>query len=302
MLVVQKRVNELLEKGKPGDIPSQVTDFFLSFLIILNLLAVCLETVDSLNQNYYKVFWYIELISVTIFSLEYCLRIWSVSATASLEGKSILKARFGYIFSFTGLVDLIAILPSLLPLLAGGIDLRWLRVLRLARLFKFSHYNSALEDLISAIKHESRSFLATLYLLFLAIMISSTLIYVLEQEFQPENFGSIPQSMWWSLITLTTVGYGDVVPSTVAGKAVAIGTALMGVCVVALLTGIVATGFANQMAMKRSRLETEIQTALSDGIISDEEKVKIDALREQLNLSEEDALVLLEQLESKKKT
>ncbi len=301
LLKIQKRINELLEKGKPGDLPSQATDFFLSFLIILNLLAVCLETVDSLNKSYSNVFWYVEAISVAIFSLEYCLRIWSVAAPARIEGKSIIKARFGYIFSFTGLVDLIAILPSLLPLLTGGIDLRWLRVLRLARLFKFSHYNSALEDLISAIKHESRSFLATLYLLFLAIMISSTLIYVLEQQHQPETFGSIPESMWWALITLTTVGYGDVVPTTVAGKAVAVGTALMGVCVVALLTGIVATGFANQMAMKRSRLETEIQTALSDGIISDDEKKKIDALRDQLNLTEEDALVLLEQLESKRK-
>ena len=148
-----------------------------------------------------------------------------------------------YILSPTGIIDLIAILPSLLPLLFGGIDLRWLRVLRLARLFKLSHYTSALEDLVAAVVHERRSFLATLYLLVLAVMVSSTAIYLFEHNLQPEHFGSIPQSMWWSFITLTTVGYGDVVPMTVAGKLVAGFTALMGVCVVALLTGIVASGF-----------------------------------------------------------
>ena len=136
--------------------------------------------------------------------------------------------RLRYIFSFTGIIDLMAILPSILPLLLGGVDLRWLRILRLMRLLKFSHYSSALEDLFSAVQHEWRSFAATLYLLILAILISSSLIYVFEQNIQPEHFGSIPDAMWWTVVTLTTVGYGDIVPMTVAGKLVATLTALMG--------------------------------------------------------------------------
>jgi voltage-gated potassium channel len=184
---------------------------------------------------------------------------------------------------------LLAILPSLIPLLFGGVDLRWLRVLRLMRLLKFSHYSSALEDLVSAIRHERRAFAATLYLLVLALFISSSMIYVAENEVQPDHFGSIPEAMWWTMVTLTTVGYGDIVPMTVAGKLIATLTALMGVCVVALLTGIVATGFTNQVAMRRTQLEAEISSALSDGIISDEEIVKIEALRRELNISEEDA-------------
>ena len=171
-----------------------------------------------------------------------------------------LKARLSYMFSPTGIIDLVAILPSLLPLLFGSIDLRWLRILRLARLFKFSHYTSALEDLISSVRRERQSFVATIYLLFLALMVSSTLIYVFEHDLQPDHFGSIPESMWWSFVTLTTVGYGDVVPVTVAGRAVAALTALMGVCVVALLTGIVATGFSKQMALKQSVLEERSNT------------------------------------------
>ena len=144
-------------------------------------------------------------------------------------------------------------------------------------------------------------FFATVYLLLLAMMVSSTLIYVAEQAHQPAYFGSIPQSMWWSFVTLTTVGYGDVVPVTVLGKIIAGATALMGVCVVALLTGIVATGFANQMAMKRRRMETEIRNALSDGVLSEKEKQNIDALSKELNLSEQDVRVLLERLKSDKK-
>ena len=110
---------------------------------------------------------------------------------------------------------------------------------------------------------------------------------------QPEHFGSIPDAMWWTVVTLTTVGYGDIVPMTVAGKLVATLTALMGVCVVALLTGIVATGFTNQVSMRRNQLEAEITSALSDGVISKDERKKIEDLRRQLNISEEDAVSII---------
>ena len=164
------------------------------------------------------------------------------------------------------------------------------------RLLKFSHYSSALEDLFSAVRHEWRSFVATLYLLILAIFLSSSLIYVFEQSVQPEHFGSIPDAMWWTVVTLTTVGYGDVVPMTVAGKLIATLTALMGVCVVALLTGIVATGFTNQVSMRRNQLEAEITSALSDGVISSAERKKIEDLRQRLNISEQDALIIMSYL------
>ena len=270
------RIYQLLEKAEDGDRASRLVDIGLFILVSVNVLAVSLETVDSLQRAYADIFWWIEVVSVFLFTLEYGLRFWSVAASADERGMSSLKARLSYVFSPTGIIDLVAILPSLLPLLFGSIDLRWLRILRLARLFKFSHYTSALEDLISSVRRERQSFVATIYLLFLALMISSTLIYVFEHELQPENFGSIPESMWWSFVTLTTVGYGDVVPITAAGRAIAALTALMGVCVVALLTGIVATGFSKQMAMKQSELEDEVEQAMADGYISTDEQARID--------------------------
>ena len=130
----------------------------------------------------------------------------------------------------------------------------------------------------------------------LAIFLSSSLIYVFEQNVQPEHFGSIPDAMWWTVVTLTTVGYGDIVPMTVPGKFIATLTALMGVCVVALLTSIVATGFTNQVSMRRNQLEAEITSALSDGVISNAERTKIEDLRQRLNISEQDALLIINYL------
>ena len=291
-MISQKRIFEIVEKGEAEDRASRLCDLFLFGLIVLNLVAVCLETVDSLYQQYKTVFVVIEFVSVIIFAIEYSLRIWSCAAAPDAKNRGASAKRISYIFSFTGIIDLLAILPSIIPLFFGGVDLRWLRILRLMRLLKFSHYSSALEDLISAVRHESRSFAATLYLLVLAMLISSALIYVAEHNVQPENFGSIPQAMWWTVVTLTTVGYGDIVPHTVAGKFIATFTALMGVCVVALLTGIVATGFTNQVAMRRQQLEAEINLALSDGVINSDERKRIEDLRQSLNISEEDALAI----------
>jgi voltage-gated potassium channel len=205
-----------------------------------------------------------------------------------------------YIFSFTGLIDFLAIIPSILPYFFGGLDLRWLRVLRLLRLLKISNYSSALEDFFSAIKADWRSFSAALYLMVIALFLSSALMYIAEHDSQPEKFSSIPETMWWGLITLTTVGYGDVSPVTPLGKIIGAFTAIMGVCTVALLTGIVASAFANQRAQKAAILEAEISQALSDGVISDDEAQKIEKLRKELNLSPEHSKSLVDILSEKK--
>ena len=295
-MISQKRAFEIIEKGQADDTASRFCDVFLFALIVINLAAVCLETVDELYAQYQKIFTIIEVVSVVIFSIEYSVRIWSCAAAPDGKHVGATAKRLGYILSFTGIIDLLAILPSIIPLFFGGVDLRWLRILRLMRLLKFSHYSSALEDLISAVRHEQRSFAATLYLFFLALLLSSSLIYAAEHDVQPQHFGSIPQAMWWSMVTLTTVGYGDIVPMTVFGKLIATLTALMGVCVVALLTGIVATGFTNQVAMRRHQLEAEISSALSDGVISSGERKHIEEMRKRLNISEDDARAITKYL------
>ena len=265
---IKKRTSELLSKGNITDKPSQYVDMALFILILLNVIAVCLESVQNIGNKYEKSFYYFEMFSVFIFGIEYLLRVWSAPAREDLGESSNFIKRLKYIFSFTGLVDFIAIIPSIITIF-GGLDLRWLRVLRLLRLLKISNYSSAIEDFFSAIMADWRSFSAALYLVLVALFLSSALMYIAENESQPDKFSSIPETMWWSLITLTTVGYGDVSPITPFGKIIGAFTAIMGVCTVALLTGIVASAFANQRAQRTAILEAEINQALSDGVISD---------------------------------
>ncbi len=297
---IQNRTYELLARGSVKDLPSLIVDIFLFILILLNVTAVCLESVSFLREKYSIIFYYFEFVSVIIFSIEYMLRVWSANSLRNKVSKTAFKKRLSYIFSFTGIIDLAAILPSILPIFFGGLDLRWLRVLRLLRLLKISNYSSALEDFFSAIKEEWQSFSAALYLIVIALFLSSSLMYIAEHEAQPDNFSSIPETMWWGLITLTTVGYGDVSPVTPLGKIIGAFTAIMGVCTVALLTGIVATSFSNQRTRKTALFEAEINEALKDGFISDDEAKKIEELRKQLNLSEEHSKSLIGLMSEKK--
>ncbi len=299
-LKIQKRTSQLLSKGNVADKPSQYVDMILFILIVLNIAAVCLESVKHIGNEYKVAFNTFEFFSVVIFSIEYVLRVWSAPARNDLGDTTNFIKRIKYIFSFTGLIDFLAIIPSILPYFFGGLDLRWLRVLRLLRLLKISNYSSALEDFFSAIKADWRSFSAALYLMIIALFLSSALMYIAEHDSQPEKFSSIPETMWWGLITLTTVGYGDVSPVTPLGKIIGAFTAIMGVCTVALLTGIVASAFANQRAQKAAILEAEINQALSDGVISDDEAQKIEKLRKELNLSPEHSKSLVDILSEKK--
>ena len=294
MFVSRKRMLEILEQAQEGDRTSLFVARFLSFLIVTNILAVSLESVESIGIAYRQAFLIFEYFSVVIFGFEYLLRIWSSAERTSGAAQTVTGRRLAYIFSFNGLVDLIAILPSLLALVAGNVDLRWVRVVRLLRILKISNYSSALEDLASAIYEERRSFLAALYLFCIALFIASALMYVVERHAQPDQFASIPEAMWWALITLTTVGYGDVSPVTPLGKIVGALTAFMGVCTVALLTGIIANAFASQVSRKKDILMAEVSHALQDGKISDDEYEKIEHLRRELNLPESQVRAIVE--------
>ena len=300
--VLQANVLRILEPARLGDRTSKIWDLSLFGLVVLNLIAVALESVPTLQINYGSWFYSFEIFSVIVFTVEYVARVWSAPAKRDHEnGETGLKARMRYIFSFYGLIDLVAILPFYIQAFFPGLDLRVLRALRLLRILKLNHYNSALDDLFGAIIEEKKSFLTTLYIFSVAFVLSSSLIYYAEHKVQPEDFRSIPDAMYWSIITLTTVGYGDVSPITVFGKSIAAITAIFGVVVVALLTGIVANAFANQVARRKAILEAEVANALLDGEISDQEQEKIESLRKRFDLSEDHVDAIIEVFKDTKK-
>lgn len=296
LAAVQRRTAEILDKDEHGDLTSKICDWGLLVLVLVNVAAVILESVASLRQAHQAVFDAIELFSVVVFSAEYLLRVWSAPAR-KVERRPPGRARLSYMLSFHGLVDLIAIAPFYLQMIFPGADLRVLRILRLVRALKISHYSSAIEDLFEAIYQERKSFIATLYLLLLAVLLSSSLMYFAEGEAQPDKFSSIPASMYWAIITLTTVGYGDVAPITWIGQIVAPFTAFLGVCTVALLTGIVASAFSNQMARRKVLMQEQIRQSLKDGVLSKEELLAIESLRAEFNLSEDLVRSLTAQLQ-----
>ena len=286
LAAIQRRTAEILDKGESDDLSSKICDWSLMALVLVNIGAIILESVASIYQTHRGLFESLELFSVVVFSVEYLLRLWSAPLRPS-ERRDALQARRSYCLSFHGLVDLIAIAPFYLQAFFPGADLRVLRIFRLVRVLKISHYSTAIEDLFEAIYQERKSFIAALYLLLLAVLLTSSLMYFAESEAQPDKFSSIPASMYWSIITLTTVGYGDVSPVTWVGQIIAPLTAFLGVCTVALLTGIVASAFSNQMARRKVIMESQIRESLKDGVLSKDEVLAIEALRNEFNLSED---------------
>ena len=293
--IIQANVLRVLEPAALGDRTSRIWDLSLFFLVVLNLVAVALESVPTLQMGYGKWLYNFELFSVVVFSVEYVARVWSAPAKRGVDfTDSPLRSRFRYIFSFYGLIDLVAILPFYIQALFPGLDLRVLRALRLLRILKLNHYNSALDDLFGAILEEKKSFVTTLYIFSVAFVLSSSLIYYAEHKVQPEDFRSIPDAMYWAIITLTTVGYGDVSPITVFGKGIAAITAIFGVVVVALLTGIVANAFNKQMERKKIIFEDQVRDALLDGVLDSDEEASLDALRKQFGMSKSQADALID--------
>ena len=297
---VQNRLNQILERADVGDRVSRSIDLFLTALVIINIISITLESVPRFYSAYKTLFIWIEIISVGIFTVEYLCRVWvapsKISGPRSFVGAC--KARAKYMLSFSGLVDLLSILPFYLRAFFPYLDLRILRALRLLRILKLSHYNSAMEDLFEAINEEKRSFYAASYLFAILFILSSTLMYFAEYRNHPTGFQSIPDSMYWALITLTTVGYGDITPITVAGKLIAVGSAILGVIVVALVTGIVASSFNSQMERRNIIFEDQVRKALLDGILDHTEKADLERLRKEFGMTKRRADALIHQVQS----
>ena len=251
VLLLRRRIAELLEARRSDDKLSHFFDIVLTILIALNVVAVILESVPELEMRYRAFFKVFEIVSVVLFSIEYILRVWSYIDRPDVTDKSPFWGRLRYMATPYALIDLIAILPSYLALFVS-LDLRFLRVIRLLRLLKFTRYSYAMQALLDALRIEAYSLGAALFLLLILFVLASSGIYLLEHQEQPESFGSIPAAMWWAMATLTTVGYGDVVPATTLGKFFGGCITIIGVGMVALPAGIIASGFADRLQQRRT--------------------------------------------------
>jgi len=285
---VRARTASLLEVGNPGDSTSRAVDVVLVSLICINVICIVLESVSHIGMAYGDTFRVIEFISVAVFSVEYLARFWSSPDIVDRSYADSVLGRCRYALTPAAIVDLLAIAPFYLSVFVG-VDLRFLRVVRLLRVLKLTRYSATMQSILQVFRDESNAFVATFCLLLVILILASSGIYVFEHEVQPEKFSSIPAAMWWAMATLTTVGYGDVTPITPMGQVFGGGITLVSIGVVALPAGILASGFTKLMQKNRSTYEDKLADALADGVVTAGEQDQLEHLRQRLDISMQDA-------------
>jgi voltage-gated potassium channel len=243
---LRRRCYEILEQGPIGDRTSMVVDRLLVVLIIVNLVSVALESMPELASRYGAWFGAIEFLSLVVFTLEYGLRIWVAVEHRPYRHQSAWQARWRYLRSAAGIVDLMAILPFWIALLFPA-DLRAILVVRAVRFLKIARYSPAMRSLLEVVYRERRALFGCVVILAGATFIAASLMHLAEGRVQPEKFGTVPDAMWWAIVTLGTIGYGDVVPITAIGKLIAGVTIFLGLIMIALPVGIIASGFAEEI-------------------------------------------------------
>ena len=242
---IRRRVHALLDHG-PASRVGRILDRALVGLIVVNLVAVALESVPALARDYHVLFAIIEYVALAVFTIEYGLRIWVAREHGPHRHLTPFRARLKYMLSPEGLVDLVAVLPFwFAPLLPD--DLRMLQVLRIFRFFKIARYSPAMRSLLDVLYRERRALFGCIVITVGAALVSAALMHLAEGHVQPDKLGTIPDALWWAIVTVGTIGYGDVVPVTTVGKLIATGTIFLGLIMMALPVGIIATAFAEQV-------------------------------------------------------
>jgi voltage-gated potassium channel len=241
---------EVIEAGRDNDPSSQIFDGFLIVLILLNVVAFAAETVPSLEEKYHAWFLAFEAFSVTFFTFEYLLRLWAGVEMPFLKQMPVWKARLNFALRPFLILDLLVILPFYLSFLFPLLDLRVLRLFRVLRVLKLARYSPALHTLIKVVANERRALLGALILTLTMLLFSATGIYFIEHKVPGSPFTSVPEAAWWAMATLTTVGYGDVIPLTPLGKMFGAIVMLIGLGLFALPIAIISTGFAQESSRR----------------------------------------------------
>jgi len=241
---LRDRLYELLEHDHlPHTVGSRFVQLIV-FVITIDVMAVVLASVPDFDTRFGTLLIAIEIGALMAFALEYLARLWSV-AGHSPRHLSPARDRLEYALSSLGVIDLIAFLPAAIALAAGSRAMQALCIV--LPFFKLVRYSPAMRSLLAAVQAERRTLVGCLVILTGAVLLFASLLYAIERDVQPEKFGTIPQAMWWAIVTLGTVGYGDVVPVTPLGKAVSVFAIIWGFAMIALPVAIISTAFAQEV-------------------------------------------------------
>ncbi len=251
-MTVRQKVHSLLmvSPEASGHKLAHFIDTFFMFWIVVSTLSIVLDSVESIQAEFATHFFIVDVVGFSIFAIEYGLRLYA--SAEERNGKHVFADRWRFATSFSGLVDLMSILPLILELLFGSlVDLRFLRIVRLLRLLKMTRYSSATSTLFAVCKREAPILLASSFVMGMLVFITAAMGYLLEKDAQPDKFESIPAALYWAVITLASVGYGDITPVTAAGRFLTVLLALMGIGVFAIPAAIMSSAFTDQLRIER---------------------------------------------------
>ena len=289
----RQRVHALVFPSAYGGELHNLYDSFIVVWVVISVLAVILESVQSIHYLLNMEFLILDAIAVSIFTLEYTLRMYCCVEEPGY--KKAVTGRLKMAKSTSSIIDLLAIAPFFLEVfLHHLIDLRFMRVFRLLRLLKLTRYTGATQSLMKVIAREWPVMAASAFIMLLLVVMTASLGYLFEHEAQPEKFENIPQSIYWAVITLASVGYGDISPVTPAGRAMTIVLALIGIGIFAIPAALLSSAFSDQLKSDREALVNKLFEMLADGNIDEEEALYIKTEAKRLHLSDEEVKLLIE--------
>jgi voltage-gated potassium channel len=247
MSTIKEFAYNVIRDDDENDIVSTIFDSIIVSLIVINVLILALDTFSGIRQHIEKFYKYIDFVSIIIFSIEYILRIWTAEYIFTSLPPN--RARIKYVFSPRSLIDFIALISFYLPVMSYSNFklLRTIRLFRILNLLKLNRYSKSLLTLGRVIKNKSMQIVSSFFIVSVLIISASLLMYYIENNAQPGSFDNAFSSLWWTIATLTTVGYGDIYPVTTLGKILGIFISLMGIVLVAIPTAIISAGFIEQL-------------------------------------------------------
>lgn len=282
MQSLKTRVFDIINDKDNGGKPNSVFDFFIIFLIILNTFIIFIETYPAIYHNYKGFLDLIEQITIVVFTIEYLLRIWT--CTCYPEYAHPVTGRLRYACSITMIIDFFAVFPFFLTFIMplSPQIIHFLRLFRLFRVLKLLRYYGSIDVIYRVIKKDSQYLFSIIVILMVFLSFSSYLIYIFESEAQPEKFQNFDDAFWWAIETTSTVGYGDVVPVTDMGKFFSFLIIIVGIGLIALPTGVIASGFLEELRASKEGTEDQtaphladeirkLKTLLDEGTISEDE-------------------------------
>ena len=289
----RQKVHALVFPSDYGGTLHTMFDTFIVIWVIISVLAVILESVHSIHYLLSLEFLILDAIAVSIFTIEYCLRLYCCVEEPGYQ--KAVSGRLKLAKSTSSIIDLLAIAPFFLEVFLHHLfDLRFMRVFRLLRLLKLTRYTGATTSLSKVIVREWPVMAASAFIMLLLVVMTASLGYLFEHEAQPEKFENIPQSIYWAVITLASVGYGDISPITPAGRAMTIVLAFIGIGIFAIPAALLSSAFSDQLKMDREALVNKLFNMLADGEIDEEEAKFIKSEAKRLHLSDDEVKLLIE--------